>query len=395
MIPARIVLLDRLPVTDNGKVDRRALLAAATPEPPREVTPPGDPLEARLVEIWEQILDHRPLGVTDDFIALGGNSLQGAELLTAIEELYEHDLPPSILIEAPTIRQLATVLREKTFRTAALVPMQPRGGRTPFFLVHSHSGQVGTFRDLARALDPDQPFYALQSVGRWAGRAPHTTIREMAEHYLAEISAVQPSGPYLLGGHCYGSLVALEMAHLLAERGEQVALLFMMYCTPEDFPGLAPPRARFRFRLRGLPRRVLPATLLERIDQHREAMAGRGLWGRLGYLGQVSGRILTRTAAGRAASAPRAVSDDRRDVATANLLAQKRHRPRGWPGRVTLLLHGELERHYSPDPSKDWGHLATRYDIRFMPLRHGHVFLSPRVQPLADLLDSVIREATT
>ena len=114
--------------------------------------------------------------------------------------------------------------------------MQPRGTRPPFFLVHSHPGQIGTFVDLARAIDPDQPFYGVQSVGRWAGQTPHTSIRDMAKHYLAEIRRVQPSGPYFLGGHCYGALVALEMAHLLAEAVERVALLFMMYCTPEDFP---------------------------------------------------------------------------------------------------------------------------------------------------------------
>jgi surfactin synthase thioesterase subunit len=118
-----------------------------------------------------------------------------------------------VLFHSPTVEALATAIKSGAGHAwRSLVPLYREGSRRPFFFVSPHSGEVAGFVELARHLAPDRPFYALQPQGL-DGRTPaHTRVEDMAAHYLEEIRSVQASGPYLLGGRCYGGRVALEMA---------------------------------------------------------------------------------------------------------------------------------------------------------------------------------------
>jgi thioesterase domain-containing protein len=107
----------------------------------------------------------------------------------------------------------------------ALVAVQRGGDRLPFFCVHGAGGNVLNFRDLARAMHPEQPFYGVQASGIDGVSPPHETIEEMAEAYVAEIRELQPGGPYLLGGYSGGGIVAFEMARRLTALGQEVGLL--------------------------------------------------------------------------------------------------------------------------------------------------------------------------
>jgi thioesterase domain-containing protein len=122
---------------------------------------------------------------------------------------------------------------------SSLVPIQPGGSRRPFFYVQAYMISVLELAPLAEQLGPDQPFYGLQPQGL-DGRLPaHGTIEEMAAHYIAEMRAVQPEGPYAIGGHCSGSWVAFEMARQLERDGEALAALVLVDLGP---PGVERPR---------------------------------------------------------------------------------------------------------------------------------------------------------
>jgi amino acid adenylation domain-containing protein len=231
MIPAAIVLLNAFPLTPNGKIDRKAL-----PAPSREnsaleseLVAPRDELESKLVAIWESILRIRPIGVTDNIFDLGIDSVLAAELFARIEKTIGKNLPPGPLFQAPTVESLAALLRasEAQQKWTSLVSIQPQGSKTPLFCVHGGAGTVLLFNALARHLAPERPVYGLQARGLYGRDLPHSTVAEMAAHYVKEMRSLQPRGPYLVGGWCFGGIVAYEIAQQLQRMGEKLDLLVM------------------------------------------------------------------------------------------------------------------------------------------------------------------------
>ncbi|HYG64529.1 MAG TPA: amino acid adenylation domain-containing protein, partial [Thermoanaerobaculia bacterium] len=231
MVPAALALLDELPLTANGKVDRQALPDPERTRPHREAVPPRDELEETLARIWSDVLGDTlagaPVSVHDDFFELGGHSLLAVRLMGRIQAELGRELPLSALFGAPTVEALAGLLRQEPETPAsgrrALVEVRPGGAGLPFFCVHPVGGNVLCYRDLARELGTGQPFFALQTPDP----AP-STVEEMAAAYLAEVRQVQPRGPYRLGGWSMGGVVAYEMARQLECAGEEVELLAMI-----------------------------------------------------------------------------------------------------------------------------------------------------------------------
>src|SRR5436309_4041189 len=228
MMPSAVVRPEALPLTPSGKIDRRALPdpEEARPVDERAFEDPRDGLEVRLARLFERVLGTSPISMGDHFFDLGGHSLLAVRLFAALDATFGLRIPLATLFTAPTVAQLAEVLRDKgaSAQWSSLVPLQPGGRLRPFFGVHGHSGEVLFYRDLCRRLGPDQPFFALQAQGS-GGKPPHRAIEPMASHYLDEIRTVQPRGPYRIGGYCLGAIVAFEMAQQLRARGEEVELL--------------------------------------------------------------------------------------------------------------------------------------------------------------------------
>ncbi|HSF42699.1 MAG TPA: non-ribosomal peptide synthase/polyketide synthase [Thermoanaerobaculia bacterium] len=229
MVPSRFVVLERLPVLPNGKVDLQSLARERGAEETSKGVAPRNPWEAALAEIFAEVLGLESVGVEDDFFDLGGHSLLAVGLVARIEKRFGRKLPLATLFEGPTVEQVALRLFEPS-RFAAwspLVAMHPEGLKPPFFCVHPVGGGVtGYYRHLMRHLGPDQPFYGLQARGleEQVGLR-HPSIEEMASEYVGALRSVQPHGPYLLGGASYGGWVAFEMAQQLTREGEQIALL--------------------------------------------------------------------------------------------------------------------------------------------------------------------------
>jgi amino acid adenylation domain-containing protein/FkbM family methyltransferase len=218
MAPSWFELVEELPRTPSGKL--------AVHPPPAPAKPSGTPEEA-IAAIWREVLGADRVDGGDDFFELGGNSITAVQAISRLNQALGTDLRLAILFEAPTVRQLAALVKDagRPAKPVSLVSIQPRGWRRPLFCIHANEGDVLFYRDLAQRLGPDQPVYGLQALGLDGTRSLARSVAEMAERYIGEIKTVQPEGPYHLGGYCFGAYVALEMAAQLAARGEAVGLL--------------------------------------------------------------------------------------------------------------------------------------------------------------------------
>ena len=264
MVPSSFVLLESLPITPNGKVDRRALPA---PDESRAglssgYVAPRTPVEEALAKIWADALQVERLGIQDNFFELGGHSLLAVRLFGRIEKVFGRKLPLSLLFSAPTIQKLAEAMGEKDRldMLPPIVPIETRGSRIPFFGVATADALV--FADLARRLGPGQPFYGLHPQGIVSHEKPDIAVEDLAARYVTEIQRVRPHGPYLLGGTCAGGVVAYEMAQQLHRKGEKVDAVVMF-----DVPGPFHP----------LYRLLLMQQTFNRFAQHMTTHA-RALW---------------------------------------------------------------------------------------------------------------------
>jgi amino acid adenylation domain-containing protein len=238
MVPSSFTVLDSLPLSPNGKVDRDALPAAERTTVQAETVAPRDEVERKLVEIWAAVLGiDDAIGVTDDFFALGGHSLLAVRVFTEIEKAFGVKLPLALLFQGATIERLSAAIKaeqeEQDSTWSTIVPLHAaEGTRRPLFLMHGIDGEVLFYRELVKHFDPDQPVYALQPAGLEGKKRQHLRLEDMASEYVAAIQQFQPEGPYLLGGHCFSGVVAYEVARQLHEIGERTALLAVIDAAP-------------------------------------------------------------------------------------------------------------------------------------------------------------------
>ncbi|HVT17886.1 MAG TPA: non-ribosomal peptide synthase/polyketide synthase [Thermoanaerobaculia bacterium] len=351
MLPAAFVSLAELPRLANGKLDRGALPAPAGAAGSGLGLAPRDAVELALVGLWEELLGQGPIGVEDDFFALGGYSMLAVRLMARVEERFGAQLPLAILFTAPSIARLAVEIRRNGAAAPAsspLVPIQPRGRRPPLFCVHPGGGTVFCYTPLAYHLGGEQPLYGLQAAGIDAG-TPSECIEEMAASYLAALRAVQPSGPYRLAGWSLGAVVAFEMARQERARGGEVALLVMIDPPP---PNQAP-AARDEISLLAEFASDLGLSL-ERLDLRHEELAGACGDGLLGVLlGLAKARGVVREDV-ELKQAERLFA-----LFKANLRALASYRPQRLDGRIDLFAAAERLAGGEPDPALGWAPLAA------------------------------------
>jgi amino acid adenylation domain-containing protein len=229
-VPSRFVGIRELPVTANGKIDRSALpgLDRRRPNLSTRRVSAQSILHMRMIELWRDVLELDEVGILDDFFELGGDSLRAIQMLTGLEILTDRHIPPDILLGNATIEQLAdALLRHDDYGSAPDI-LNAGGDQRPLFFLHGDYLSGGYYvRELARYLGADQPVVSIRPCGL-AGDPVPSTYKEMAELHLNQIQAIQPAGPYLLGGTCNGGLVAFEISRLLTQQGETVAQLVMI-----------------------------------------------------------------------------------------------------------------------------------------------------------------------
>ena len=260
MVPTKIYQVrtnDResnLPLHDETM--RLHLLGKRKREAERQSKDPRDHIEAQLIQIWSGMLEREDIYINDDFFELGGNHILTLQLANKIQDNFNMSLEPETVYRKPTISELAVLIREakhikdrldavsaaefvesftqkmKAINKEALQDnsklleiQKGLSSRPKFFCVHGEDGDIAYLRHWIKYLG-EQPFYAFQARTILDGKKESfISIEDIASNYLIELKAVQPRGPYYIGGFSNGGVIAFEMAQQLQKMGEQVALL--------------------------------------------------------------------------------------------------------------------------------------------------------------------------
>ncbi len=260
-VPVQLFVMESLPLTSSGKVDRKLLPQVSVKPSERVAIEPATPLEHYLAQAWCESLNIESISVDQNFFELGGSSLQAAILTSKLTNDLGFHVPTSLLFDLADISHLAqrlvhlyevqiaerfgmssitayTTRGDSAAHSSArssignhhplIAPLKTAGDRRPIFMVHPPGGIVMCYRELAARVDPSQPLYAIRSRGLHGEERLPESIEEAAADYIMAMKTVQPSGPYRLGGWSLGGLFALEMASQLLERGEHVEQLALL-----------------------------------------------------------------------------------------------------------------------------------------------------------------------
>jgi thioesterase domain-containing protein len=235
MVPTLFLVIDSIPLTPNGKVDRKAL-PAPDMNGDRRVTPvaPRTPIEELLTKMWADVLELDQIGIHDNFFEVGGHSLLAMRLLSRVERAFGRRLPVSHLFRSGTIAEMAQELSETdSERQVSLVLLRPGTvDGLNVFIAPGVGGAVSASRNLWMSIAEEYSVFALQP------RLASDTLSLMADPssasalYCAAIQEIQPHGPYRLLGFCYGGNIAYEVAVRFAEIGEPVDWLFIFESAP-------------------------------------------------------------------------------------------------------------------------------------------------------------------
>ena len=380
MIPASFIFLTNLPLTANGKIDRKALPAPdQSPEKGKEsIVRPRNDVQKELVELFQKCIGLKEVGIEDDFFEIGGNSIQAAIIFSRIRKKFGKQFALSTLISHPTIESLAMLIEGEDAGSghSSLVPIQSHGSRPPLFCVHGGWGNVLFYRHLSKYLGSDQPLYGLQAKGLIGNAEPYSKVEEMAAHYIYEIKKVQPEGPYHIAGYCFGAIAAFEMAQQLVRSGEKVAFL-------ASFNGISPLYNQEQLSkgyqmFRQLPMskklqfspRIMKQNVRVRFDfaQFRLQMAIRALCYKYYFM--------------RGQNLPESLQ--RFYIIDAMMTAQKNYQPKLYDGSLFVFRSPKIYRH----PHLGWSSLISgeikTIDIPGNHTNRRHIMYDPYVQLLAE-----------
>ncbi len=392
MIPSTFVLLDAMPLTANGKIDRHLLPAPDEVRIAREslFVSPQTLVQLQLARIWEEILDVQPVGITDNFFEMGGHSLLAARLVDRIMHVCGKVLPLASLFSGATIEHLAEILTapKSDSPQSSIVRVQEGNAKRPFFFLHGDLMGGGLYcLQLARSLDPNRTVYAVQPFGPDGRPIPHT-IEAMADAHLEALQTLQPEGPYHLGGFCLGGLIAFEMAQRLQARGQRVdSLIIIEPATAHtrtraasrfierlgNVIGLHPEKqVRLFMRLREYEAqlfRLLALAPVEMATKVRDT-AGESLKKTYRVF-----RPTARSVAPRAslptddtAIAPTGIAAD--EIEGRYAWANAKYAPRPYRGRVVLFWARDAWAKSGGDPTREWKTLVNDLDAHATPGTH-------------------------
>ena len=242
-VPSQVILVDKIPLTGNGKVDREALLRLRDHPDTVEQAAEPDPIEAELVAIWEDVLSYKGARGEDEFLSKGGDSLSAVGLFLEVEERFGVRLPPNTLLTSGTLRSLAARIRGASQAAPApsILALREEGRLPPLFLVHAIWEHMPHFKDLVKLLEPGFPVYALEPMRIAEMSAGEWDAAELAKYYGREIRRLHPDGPVIVGGWSVGGFMAFCVAVEMQSRGDSPAgLLLIDASSPTLRPLLRP-----------------------------------------------------------------------------------------------------------------------------------------------------------
>jgi thioesterase domain-containing protein len=368
--------------------------ASLTPRSRRMPHLAGTPLEQTLTRVWEQAFRVHPIGIHDNFFGLGGHSLLGTRIIAGIQEATGRKLRLSTIFGEPTIARLAAAMQEDPpVSGSSIVEIQPHGKRPPLFLVHGvGGGMFWGYSNLARHLEMDQPVYAFKSRGM-DGLEEFTRIEDMAAHYVQDLRRFQPAGPYYLGGYCFGGNVAFEMARQLTAQQQEVALLLLMNCWPNNssytrlsWTPLFFAKALWNFGVR------LRHQLRFGAKRPRDYFKWRTAWVYKRLKALVTRKVEDRVAVEDIVDLSQQTAAERQLWRT-HVRAWLQYQPQPYSGRILLLRTRGHPLICSFDHQMGWGSLAAGgVDVRICPGDHESILEEENVAYTATQLQAVLRE---
>ncbi|OBA84283.1 hypothetical protein A9W99_04995 [Mycobacterium sp. 1164966.3] len=225
MVPAAVVVIDSLPLTANGKLDKRALPAPEYADGDR-YRAPANPTEELLAGIFAQVLGLERVGVEDSFFELGGDSLLAMRMIATVNKTFDSHLAVRTLLLTPSVRGLSQQLGRND-SAVELVPIEVlrEGTGVPLCCIHEGFGLSYAYRALGEYLDC--PLIGINQIP-YNGEGGQLSIHEMAKEYADRLQALYPEGPYRLLGWSFGGPVAHELAIELRRRGSVVERLILL-----------------------------------------------------------------------------------------------------------------------------------------------------------------------
>ncbi|CCO44267.1 Blue-pigment (indigoidine) synthetase [Vibrio nigripulchritudo SOn1] len=233
MIPNKVLVLNNLPQTVNGKVDLAALNqldALKSLDINREMVPLCTEAEKKIGDIWCRVMKWESVSAQDNFFESGGNSLTAVALVNRINGSFAIKMPLQVLFEKPTIADLAKWVEEngnKQHENARFIRLS-KGSKDPVFCWPGLGGYPLSLRSLADGLFTDQSLIGIQALGINKDEVPLASVKEMAAEDIKQIKALQPNGPYTLWGYSFGARVAFETAAQLEAMGDEVKALYLL-----------------------------------------------------------------------------------------------------------------------------------------------------------------------
>ncbi|MFN2446674.1 MAG: amino acid adenylation domain-containing protein [Vicinamibacterales bacterium] len=397
MVPSAFVPLERMPLSPNGKIDRRALPPPDPPSVTGATTPARDDIEKKLVKLWSDVLGVPTVGLTDNFFDLGGHSLLAAKLLTQVNKAFATKLQLPALFESGTVEHIAQLVRgaDAVEPNRCVVMLSDAGDAPPIFFVHPLGGSVSEYLPLARRMAPDQPFAGLhvaldEGVPAWAD-----TIESIATRYVDEISRLRPNGPIFVGGWSGGATVALEMAQQFRRKGREVPLVIALDASPYN-TNTGTPRTSPMYLwklLTNLPYWIQDDAMLSGTSH---------VWRRVQLkLNSFKEKLTGLRHHQETASAEvggffdlSAVSQDRRRFMQRYYMALRRYVPRRYDGEILLFKARTQPLYHLIEPELAWPIITSRLQIEVLPCTHLSIIEEPHASTIAQKLKNRIRELT-
>jgi thioesterase domain-containing protein len=391
-VPVRIVSVPEIPRNPNGKVQRASLpelLGWVQPGAAerRGSAPPRDDIERELAEIWREVLRIEQLGIEDDFHVLGGGSLAVIRMLSLVQERYgvgnrlperiEFFARPTIAHQAATIRAALSAAPNQSRKAAGVERLSDGHGLGALFCVPGAYADVSYFAAMARHAAPGRPVYGLWNQNG-PERRDNASVESIACELVGRMLSVQPKGPYLVGGHCYGGILAYEMSQQLAASGQQVTAL-LLFDTPR--PLYPDPRRHWRLyaqRVVQAVRQVCGLAPRDGIDVAVEG--GRTLATHLSRL-MISTIQRARVTHTRWSLPPGSESE---------LAAARAYDPQPYPARVVHFIALCDGNRSVLDPRTGWREVAPALEEAMVPGDHTTMFHEPNVRELARSVESAL-----
>jgi amino acid adenylation domain-containing protein len=358
MIPAQFFQVREWPINSNGKLDRERLLNLMPAPETREAHTSMTPLMKDLLFLWEESLGQPQESVDDNFFHIGGDSLLALKLMARIKARFNLSIPVSVLFEAPTIRMLAAIISKElrverkshVIYRAGIVQIQAEGSKPPLFVVPGYL----FYHHLSRHLGEDQPIYGFEPV-------PNLSTEEAATFYIGQMRAVQPQGPYYIGGYCAGGIIAYEIARQLKASGQQVGLLALFETYTSE--GVVPKTSLqyLQDKVKHLRKKFMSSSLGEVVDVVRKELLRT-----LGF----AGNYIRGLVGGKYVIQP-------------------------YDGKISLFVASDGMVGSAKDPFLGWGrYCGTQHlEVNHVPGNHDTMFKEPHVGVLAGRLREMLDKA--